>query len=363
MARVLERAFGSYWRSLFAFLAVFFAGLGIATYLLMGRGAVKMLTEQTLHREQVIVRSGAASIQSFLTLLADSISSVGRNELVTFSDLARTKRILAHLVEGYKSTPINGVILVDEKGKVLLNPNIKGEGPISSELLSDRDYFIWSKDAKEGEIFFGSPVVSRLGASKGRMIVPVAAPIIREGKFQGILVASVVIDDLTSQYLDDLRISEKSEVYLIKQDGTIIYSDRFTDPVGKNIIEILKNNTFLGSRLLLDKVDQFLKGKNEGKEIIAYPSLENQTVFSRRLVAYSPINLGRDQYWYLAISTPIKDALVFMAPFYTREILLVILIFLSVSIYISYFARSKGFNEGHDLYHKENQKEKDFPEK
>ena len=342
------------YNNIFVFSAVFFAGLGIAIYILMGKGAASMLSEQMLHREQVITRSGASAIQNFLVIYGNSVSLTAQNDLIVSKNLKEPETILKKLVESFKGTPVSGFLLVDENGKAVLNLNISGQGLLSAESLEDRDYFIWSKTAKSGEVFLGKPVISRLGASKGKMIVPVSSPIFRAGKYAGVLTSAVVLSDLTSGFLNPLKISEKSEVYLIGNDGAIIYSDRFQEPVGKNVFTYLGDNSFLGSKYIKSEVQKALEGKKEGKARVVYPIFDQSGKFLERLVAYAPINLGNGQFWYLAVSTPIKDALIFMAPFYTRQIILTILIFIAILIYSVRFSRTVGFREGHNLYHKEN---------
>lgn len=339
--------------NIFVFSALFFLSLGIAVYVLTGRSAVNMLSEQMLHREQVITRSGASAIQSFFTLFGNSISISAQNSSISLSNLKESEKVLIQLVTSSKKTPIGGFALLNDKGLAVLNSSVSSSGPVSGGSFQDRDYYLWSKSAKAGEYFIAKPVISRLGASSGKMIIPIASPVIREDGYQGILTSAVILSDLTGNFLDPLRISDKSEVYLIKDDGEIICADRFQEPVGKNIFSYLGDNSFLGSKYLNGEVKKALASRKEGKVRVVYPRFDQSGGLLERLVAYSPIDLGNGQLWYLVISTPFEDALVFMGPFYLKQVLLTILIFIAILIYAVRFSKLRGFKEGHELYHQE----------
>jgi len=347
----------SLYNNIFVFSTVFFLLLGVAIYLLTGRSAVNMLIEQMLHREQAITRSGAGSIQSFLTLFGDAISLLAQNRQVSPDNVKESEEILTKILTNFKNTPMGGILLIDSYGELLLNPNIVGNMVTPGTMVDDREYYIWSKTAKEREVFWGEPILSQIGGSKGKMIIPISTPIIRDGRFKGVLAASIILPDLTKDFLDPLKISNNSEVYLFKDNGEIIYSGKFEETVDKNIFSLIDENKFLGSEYIKGEIKKALNSGKEGKLRIAYPTSNNTAILSERLLAYSPIDLGNGEVWYLVMSTPVMDALVFMGPFYTRQIILTILIFMAILIYAVRFSKMRGFKEGHDLYHKENSKE------
>ncbi|MFA6008186.1 MAG: hypothetical protein WC784_06145, partial [Candidatus Shapirobacteria bacterium] len=53
---------------------IIFCALSSFVYFIIGAGSVNSLIEQMLHREQVITRSGAKSIASFVELSSKSLS-------------------------------------------------------------------------------------------------------------------------------------------------------------------------------------------------------------------------------------------------------------------------------------------------
>lgn len=339
----------SLYNNVFVFSAVFFAGLGIIIYILMGKGAVSMLSEQMLHREQVITRAGSSSIRSF-------IGSLGRSMVTSLINYdGNSSKLTSNFVSEWFNTPVFSALTVDKKGMVDVlyekaNLFISNETPIK---VDDRDYFIWAKNAKQSEVFISSLIYPRSGTVQNSYLLTLSTPIFKDGSFDGIFVATVLLNDLTKSYLNDMKISDATEIYVIANNGNIIYSDKFEELVGKNVFAYLGDNSFLGSKYIKAEVQKALESKKEGKTRIVYPKSDKEGL-SERLIAYAPIDLANDQLWYLVVSTPLEDALIFMAPFYTRQIILTSLIFVAILIYSVRFSKMVGFREGHNLYHKEN---------
>ncbi|OGM17661.1 hypothetical protein A2V61_04060 [Candidatus Woesebacteria bacterium RBG_19FT_COMBO_47_8] len=306
--------------SIFFFFALVLFSTSALIYLGFGTSARAALIEQMLHREQVIARSGAHSIESFLNLFGISLNVLSNTTL--------TQENLDSFVDDWKETSITGVILTDREGATLANSTRSGESGVGVD-LSDRDYFIWAKTAKKGEIYVSSPMLSRIGTSKGEYIILIATPIIKNDKFQGVLAGSVLLSELTWDYLDPLRISEATRIYLIDQDGVVL-SSRVTRLIGVNYIDYLNSNPFLGSKAAAPTLKKALESKEEGKIDIVLQN-ENNLKLTRYLIAYTPVETDSGtRHWILAVATPINDALVFMGPIYARQMVAVIVAFLAV---------------------------------
>lgn len=96
--------------------------------------------------------------------------------------------------------------------------------------LGDRDYFTWAKTNPEpNEYFVGQPVINRLGASKGQIIIPVAAAVYKNRVLNGAVVTSVELVPLAQKYLELMKVSDISQVYLISKQGKLLYSNSLPD--------------------------------------------------------------------------------------------------------------------------------------
>ena len=348
----IKKVLYSLYNNIFVFSAIFFVGLGVAVYVLMGKEAVSMLSEQMLHREQAITRAASNSIHGFVDLL-------GKSMIVYLRTYGGDREELASsFTSEWKGTPVFSAVIVSKDGIVdtVYERAAKFIPHEVSPKVDDRDYYIWAKSAKAGEIFVGNPIKPRSGTVQDQFLLPLSTPIMKNGVFDGVFGVTLLLDDLTKSYLDSLRISDKTEVYLVSQEGLIIYSDRFQEPIGRNIFDHLEENSFLGSSLVSGVVRDTLNAGGEGKLKIVYPSFDSG-ILSEKLIAYAPVNLGNGQHWFLAVATPIQDALIFMTPFYLRQVILIILIFISILIYSVRFSKIRGFKEGHELYHKERDQE------
>ena len=254
-------------------------GLGAVFYLVLFREAESAITQQMLRREQVIARAGAANVVSFFQVFGNSIAVLAQLSSMERRD-AKTVHDLDAFVEQWRGSDlVGGVALTDRDGLVLLNSNVLGTSDAGAS-LADRDYFLWAKNSsEEGKYFVGQPVNSRLGTTEGQLIVPVAAPVFQKGEFSGVAVASVKLRPLTERYLNLMKISDRTEIYLIDSRGKLLYSS-VPDAVDLNISELLGDN-----------VTNALDTAQEGKLHATYVNPKSGKP-EDHLIAYSPIFLG-----------------------------------------------------------------------
>ena len=318
-----------------ALLTAFLVVLAVALFYWTTNVNEAVLIEQTLHREQVIARSGALSIESFLKLVSKSLLQTAY--FISEADQP-SEDILSDFVSGWADTPVTGTVLTDEDGVVQININ-KISKPEVGTLLANRPYFIWAKEAARGKVYVSEPIVSRLGASKGQSIITISTPIVQNAGFRGVLVVSVLLKDLTSDYLDPLKISERTQVNLLDSDGNFLH------------FNYLSGVNFPASERLVSLLKERLKSAKEGKVNVTYPDIDG--TLRRYLVAYAPINYANKD-WLLAISTPVDDAMAFYRPFSKTNrstlaiFVLVVLAFAIFTIVLVRIAQKDAFARGYN---------------
>ena len=329
--------------NIFVFSAIFFMALGFIFYLVLGRSVREALVEQMLHREQVISRSGATSVGGFVDLIDNALIVLSKTQDVIVQD-QRSQKILEEFVFYWEKTSVVEAAIFNKDGKLLFVGNKAKTGFVAEPFVADRDYFIASVQAKSGEVFVGKPILPRFGAFQEELLVPISTPIFDKGEFKGVLVAGLLLSKLTDDYLSPLKISPQTEVYILSGEGEIIYAP-FKEIVGKNIFEYISEKPFLGSGVLMKGIKESLARGGEGKLDIVYPKSVTNLAFKRRLIAYSPIKI-KDRYLFLAVATPIEDALAFIGPIYTKEMAVLVITFLAIIIYAVRVAKTTGFREG-----------------
>jgi len=316
--------------------------LGFIFYLILGKGARNALVEQMLHREQSSARAGASSIATFFELTGNTLVAMSnRDEIITFSPQADA--LLESAMLKWKDTPVTSVVLIDKNGKVInaSYSELLGEMGIS---VADREYFIWAKNA-EGSEFYVSPAIKSRLRGESYYVVPVVSPVIdKEGNFNGVLAFGVSIDQLTDQYMNHLKISDKTEIYITKHDGNFIYAPT-EELLGANFFEFIEEHPFLGSKIIIGKLRERLENVQEGKLKMAYPeNVGTAFPLKARLIAYSPVFV-RDREWILVIATPIEDALISITPIYFKQAVSVLIIFLAFLGLSVRFAKVYGYKE------------------
>lgn len=164
---------------------------------------------------------------------------------------------------------VAGLISVDGSGKVIAASNRENKKEIGATVI-ERGYFKWALTAKRGEYMIDSPIISKIGATKGKYIITVSSPIIDENdKFGGVVTAAILVDDLVDIHIDNLKVLESSMIYLVSSDGEIIYSDR-EGLNGKNFKDIFGTD-FLGKQKVLEIISNELKKDDESKIKLAIP--------------------------------------------------------------------------------------------
>lgn len=210
MKKIYEFIFNSHLSLFFGFSFIILIS-GVFLYFKSGGTVQKSLDEQILHRQQIIVRAGAQSIESYFNSIGNNLSLYSTRPDILSKD--SNTQLAMNLFVTRWSLPLSGMILTDANGKILYNAN--REMVIDrGKSVSDRKYFTWAKDSKYGDVFIGMPVISRSGASNGKSVMPIAVPLLKNNRFEGVLTIAVYTDDLIDKYLDPLKITSESVVEL-----------------------------------------------------------------------------------------------------------------------------------------------------
>src|SRR3990170_339122 len=251
---------------IFVSLCTLLAGL---LYLWAGKRTVESLSEQILHRQQVVARAGSKSIETFLSMVGKSLMVLSDHlSLLPPEEIGGTPSILQKFASDWRNTPFVEIILIDKEGQVIFGATAK-EGRLGSGIsVSDREYFLWVKSALRNQTYVGKPIVQRGGKFVGRYIAPVATSLFRNGNFEGALVASVLLSELNKEFIDPLKLSEKTRVYFSDSDGYIIHGTS-GNLVGKNYLEYLRKKPYKGSELAIQKFSEALSKSEEGKLILS----------------------------------------------------------------------------------------------
>lgn len=295
------------------------AGLGAVFYLFLFRGAESTTIQLLLSRKQIIARAQASNVTSFFQVFGGSIAVLAQLNSMERRDTKTVHDLDVFVEQWHDSGLVGGIVLTDKNGLVQLNSNVLGTSDVGAS-LSDRDYFLWAKNSsKEGEYFVGQPVTSRLGATNGQLIVPVAAPLYQKDVFAGVLAASVKLQPLAERYLELMKVSNLTKVYLIDKHGKLLYS-RVPDEMGLNVSELLGTD-----------IKNSLDTTQEGKLQASYADSKSGKP-EDSLIAYSPIFLG-DQNWLIITSSPTSQVADITVPFQILQTAILILVSLTILLF------------------------------
>ena len=285
------------------FLVIVVLVFGIGLYFQQGTQTQESLAQQMLHREQVITRSGSISLSVFVQSLSDQVSTYSSDSDIVSYNKNETPEDLNSLLNSWQNTPVTGVVLINKNGVVTYGVDRMGETGIGTD-VSTREYYLWSKTAKAGDRYIGSPIVSKIGFDTGRYIVPVVSPIIKDGKFNGVLVVTFLVDEATAKFLDPLKISKSTLVFVLDHDGNFVFSP-IPKLIGTNFTNLFSGTNFPGKdKIISGFKSEFANSDSQGKFDITIPNLVDGNALTRFLMTYSVVNLGPGNDWSLIVMTP-----------------------------------------------------------
>ncbi len=295
-------------------------GLGAAFLVVLSWRVKPAITNQLLNKQQTVTRAEANNIASFFQTFGNSVAVLAMSGSMESWDENTQSDLDAFVTQWSDSGLVAGVALTDRRGVVKFNSNVLKTRDIGAS-LADRDYFTWAKNQPGGgEYLVGTSVVSRVGGSKGQVIVPVVSPVFQNGIFVGALLTSAKLKPLTERYLELMKVSDATEVYLIGVQGDLLYNSEAPDKVGMNVFGA-REEPFLGDQTLSDSLKSALNTTKEGS-----------LTADGHLISYSQVPLG-NRNWLLVMASPDQQVIDRTTPFYVRQAAMFLLFSLSILFY------------------------------
>jgi PAS domain S-box-containing protein len=210
------------------------------------------------------------------------------------------KEILSNFYNGKKEY-LAGITRIDKEGKIIFTV------PLNNEVIG---LDVSNQDHNREVISTKKPVISEIfTAVQGFKTIALAFPIFDENNnYDGTLSTLIPFRHISEKIISDLYFTEKANVNLISDQGTIIYSEK-ADQIGRNILEVQKFK-------FLEKIFSAQKSVDRNKGV--YEALNADYVY-----AYSTVQLS-DKEWIVVLSVPFEKALESMQSFQSKYILIIL---------------------------------------
>src|SRR3989339_562198 len=198
-----------YTKNPFIISILFFLFSIIFLFIFFNKNSRDLLVEQIQHRQQLSVRAGANSISTLL-------DTIGKSSVILADK--PDQKTLDVFTKMWSDTGISGLVVTDKNGIAIKNSNPQGIHDIGSD-LSNRDYFNWALNAKDGTYKVFAPIVSKLGPTKGKYIITVSSPVFTNDQFNGVLTIAIPFSELIQKYIQNIKVLDSSRVYLFTSKG------------------------------------------------------------------------------------------------------------------------------------------------
>ncbi|MGV8073849.1 MAG: methyl-accepting chemotaxis protein [Syntrophobacteraceae bacterium] len=264
------------------------------------------LTQVALSEELKLAKG--LSLEKITTSTAAKIAENGSE--ASTQDMEELNRRLADLMKQI-GNEYEGIILANPDGVIVADGN---NGDYLGITISDRDYF---KTSKAGKANIGKVVKSK---KNGRPIVPIAAPLIIEGrKFVGCVAILADIDFLV-QKIAGTKVGLTGYAFMVDADGIIIAHPRKNLILETNLSKVKGMESIISSMLAL----------NAGVDSYVFEGIH-------KIAGFAPVSLTG---WSVALTQPTDE---FLAPVYAIRNSLILggSLFLGLtSVMVLFLARS-----------------------
>lgn len=316
---------------LLIFCAVFFIS---STVYLYRRALILMDTagsNQAKLHELALAKTGAKSIETLFDLTGNSLQLIANNQNVIKFD-PDSQKILDNFFLGFQQTPVSSLFITDASGIIRLTANTTKSQSIVGTSIASTTYYTWATNAVLNSMYVDKPTFKIVGTdkNKGNNVISLVTPIVNQGEFQGVVVAEILLSELSRQYFDPLKVSESTHIFILNTQGIFLYAT-YPDWIGLSLIDYINKTPFEGSTQLKDFITSSLDQLQEGTTETIWPQFQSgmPTLY---VVTYAPIQFV-NQKFLLLLTTPKVEIWQTFTQVYQNQIALLVLLLMIVAFF------------------------------
>ncbi|MGE5431875.1 MAG: PAS domain S-box protein [Syntrophomonadaceae bacterium] len=286
---------------------------------------VKEETIKQFNNEQYVhARQAATGIQTFFSHYKDMLDYFSvQDEIIDLNQ--NGKNLLTHFYLSH-SREIKAVTRIDSSGRILFTI------PFNQELIGKN--ISYQEHIKRFLKTRRNVLSDVFDAVQGYKSVAFYAPVYENGRFKGGIAILVPFDNLSRNFVKDIKVRQSGSAWIVSHEGTILYNS-----VGANNFKPV-SEVFKDSPSALTMISRILKGEKGSNEYyLDVPGTESGSVTHMHAV-YLPVHIA-DQFWSIIVSTPEKEVLGTMRGFITKWLTIVVLLFSGILIYLYFAVKAK----------------------
>lgn len=346
----LEKLKTRHFLRILVLLVALFSVVFVLAWWQAGDKAEKEIIERIKTQELLTARSGALSMGEYFKPKAVSLILLSEMGAIKEGDRGKGEELIRVLMEELRGEPLVDIFWLDKEGQAKWATNLRGERVREEIYLGDRSYFQWAKEQKEPRgIFMSEPLISR-GEQRGQeSILVMATPVFYQEQFNGVVLMSFSVPELTKKYLTPLIFDPEDYVFTVTtQNGTILSTLR-EELIGKNIFTMISQNAWSAKEK--EDFQKKIQESSEGKEGTFMHPDYTSVAKAKLITAYAPV-MVKNQAWSLWVSVPYEKVVVEVMSlrFVQNQVLLVALIGIVVLVLVFIFgtrvAQKDGFMDG-----------------
>ncbi|MCU7495768.1 MAG: PAS domain S-box protein [Ignavibacteria bacterium] len=287
---------------------------------------VKEETVKQFNKEQnVHALQAATGIRTFFNHYKDQLGYFSVQDEV--ANLNRDgKELLTRFYFSHRHE-IMAVTRIDSAGRVLFT------APYNSFLMGRN---ISYQEHVKRFLKFRKDVLSDVfNAVQGYRSVAYYVPVFQNGRFKGGIAVLVPFENLSKNFLKDIKVRDHGTAWIVSHEGTILY-DSVAANNFKPVYEVFRN-----SPTALSMIRKILKGQTgSGEYYKISPDAKSGSSEVRMHAVYLPVHIA-DQFWSIIVSTPEKEVLGAMRGFIIKWLSIIILLISGILVYLYYAVKAE----------------------
>lgn len=250
-------------------------------------------------KEKTIAAATAKSLEQDLLAIADMLSLVAQSQAIQTGNASSCQEKLDEVFPVI-SKKIANLVRINEKGDIYCAVN---RASIGINMLTNEDLKKLIKDPVP------LPVLHRVVFSpvSNKYVAGIHVPVFTEkGDFKGSIGGAIYFDELEKKYFKDIVLLERGRLFLLDDNGDVLYHPAYPQIVGKNLL----------SKELLALMPEAQRSdfKNQLEQILA-DIQKNKVGFARynyppepeRIAVYHPVAIFENRHWAVVVTVPVED--------------------------------------------------------
>jgi len=282
-----------------AYIGIFLLIISVIVYLnlVFQQNLQKDIARQFNDQQLLLAQNASLAIENNVDNYVRHLLTIAQLPLIRNMENTKEREQVLHAVL-FDMPKGEGIVvdfqLIDKHGIV----NLDHARPSNAGMdVSDRGYYIKTRGLMTGEVHISG--LSHLEEfNPNKRYITVSTPLISHGRFKGVALFAISVDDIAGEYVSQLRVGKRGYAWVVDSGGTLVYHPTNPEMIGKNLFEA--DASCFKCHQSFDAEIAILKGTADEHGVYTAPMGED------KLISFSRARFGKES-WIVCVTVPFSD--------------------------------------------------------